>query len=62
MLKNFFNFISAWKQNIFLNMAKCILVTGGAGFIGSHSVIELVNGGYETVVVDNFTNASAGWY
>lgn len=39
-------------------MAKCILVTGGAGFIGSHSVIELVNAGYETVIIDNFTNAS----
>lgn len=36
-----------------------ILVTGGAGYIGSHTCIELVNAGYEVVVVDNLCNASA---
>lgn len=35
-----------------------ILVTGGAGFIGSHTVVELQNAGYEVVVVDNLVNAS----
>ncbi|MBE5744837.1 MAG: UDP-glucose 4-epimerase GalE [Clostridiales bacterium] len=35
-----------------------ILVTGGCGFIGSHTVLELLNKGYETVVVDNFSNSS----
>ena len=30
-----------------------ILVTGGAGFIGSHTVVELQNAGYDVVVVDN---------
>ena len=30
-----------------------ILVTGGAGYIGSHTVVELQNAGYEAVVVDN---------
>ena len=38
-------------------MAK-ILVTGGAGFIGSHTVLELLNKNYEVVVVDNFSNSS----
>lgn len=34
-----------------------ILVTGGAGFIGSHTVVELQNAGYEPVIVDNLSNA-----
>ncbi|WP_085829807.1 UDP-glucose 4-epimerase GalE [Collinsella vaginalis] len=36
----------------------CVLVTGGAGFIGSHTVVELLNRGYRTVVVDDLSNAS----
>lgn len=36
---------------------KTILVTGGAGFIGSHTVVELVNAGYRPVIVDNFANS-----
>ena len=35
-----------------------ILVTGGAGFIGSHTCVELLDAGYEVVVVDNLYNAS----
>ena len=35
-----------------------ILVTGGAGFIGSHTVVELQSAGYEVAVVDNLCNAS----
>ena len=35
-----------------------ILVTGGAGYIGSHTVIELQNAGHEVVVVDNLSNSS----
>ena len=35
-----------------------ILVTGGAGFIGSHTCVELLNAGYDVVVADNLYNAS----
>ena len=35
-----------------------ILLTGGAGFIGSHTYVELLNAGHEAVIVDNFYNAS----
>ena len=34
-----------------------VLVTGGTGYIGSHTVVELINNGYDVVVVDNFSNS-----
>jgi UDP-glucose 4-epimerase len=34
-----------------------ILVTGGAGYIGSHTVVELQKAGYEAVVLDNLSNS-----
>lgn len=37
---------------------KNVLVTGGAGFIGSHTCVELLNSGYGIVVMDNFVNSS----
>ena len=37
-----------------------ILVTGGAGFIGSHTIVELIASGYEPIIVDNFSNSEAG--
>ena len=36
-------------------MKKKILVAGGTGYIGSHTVVELQNAGYEVVIIDNFT-------
>ena len=36
---------------------KDILVTGGAGFIGSHTCVELLESGYNVVVVDNLSNS-----
>jgi UDP-glucose 4-epimerase len=35
-----------------------VLLTGGAGYIGSHTAVELLNAGYEVVVVDNLSNSS----
>ena len=37
-------------------MAKCVLVSGGAGFIGSHVTVELIEAGYDVVVADNMSN------
>ena len=37
---------------------KKILVTGGAGYIGSHTCVELLNAGKEIVVIDNFSNSN----
>jgi UDP-glucose 4-epimerase len=37
-----------------------ILITGGAGYIGSHTCVELLNAGYEIVVVDSFFNSKPG--
>ena len=39
-------------------MAQKILVTGGAGYIGSHTLVELIAAGYEPLVIDNFSNSS----
>ena len=35
-----------------------ILVTGGAGYIGSHTCVELLDAGYDVVVLDNLSNSS----
>ncbi|GBU07650.1 UDP-glucose 4-epimerase [Bacteroidales bacterium] len=39
-------------------MENKILVTGGAGYIGSHTVVELQNAGYEVIIIDNLSNSN----
>ena len=39
-------------------MAKKILVTGGTGYIGSHTTVELQNAGYDVVIIDNLSNSN----
>ncbi|XP_031551475.1 UDP-glucose 4-epimerase-like isoform X2 [Actinia tenebrosa] len=38
-------------------MAKCFLVTGGCGYIGSHCIVEMISAGYDVVIVDNLSNS-----
>ena len=40
-------------------MKQTILVTGGTGFIGSHTTVELQQAGYNVVIVDNLSNSKA---
>lgn len=39
-------------------MKKKIMVTGGAGYIGSHTIVELINGGYDVISIDNFSRST----
>lgn len=48
-----------FQAAITTTMSKNILVTGAAGFIGSHSVVELLQAGYNVIALDNFVNAVA---
>lgn len=41
-------------------MKQTILVTGGTGFIGSHTTVELIEAGYNVVIVDNLSNSNIG--
>ena len=43
-------------------MSKRVLVSGGAGFIGSHVTVELIQAGYDVVVADNFSNCDTTCY
>ena len=40
-------------------MKKKILVTGGTGYIGSHTTVELIEQGFEVVIIDNLYNSEA---
>jgi UDP-glucose 4-epimerase len=44
-------------MTIFEGMKEMILVTGGTGYIGSHTAVELIENGYEVVIVDNLSNS-----
>lgn len=37
-----------------------VFVTGGAGYVGSHCILELLKNNYEVVAVDNFSNSTPG--
>ena len=43
-------------------MKKCVLVSGGAGFIGSHVTVELIEAGYDVIVADNMSNCDETCY
>lgn len=40
-----------------MDSKKTVLISGGAGYIGSHTAVELINAGYDVVVIDNLTNS-----
>lgn len=39
---------------------KTVFVTGGGGYVASHSIVELLNDGFDVVAVDNFVNSIKG--
>lgn len=45
------------KSVVMMNKKKSVLVSGGAGYIGSHTSVELLNAGYNVIVIDNFSNS-----
>lgn len=49
------NILLLWRKQKSMNK---ILVTGGAGYIGSHTVVELMQAGHEVLIVDNFSNSN----
>lgn len=51
-----------FQVHFLAKMAQKVLVTGGAGFIGSHTVLELLEAGYEVIAIDNFLNSVPGRY
>ena len=38
--------------------AKQVLVTGGTGYIGSHTAVELINEGFEVIIIDDLSNST----
>ena len=49
--------IFVYSTNAIKEMKQTILVTGGTGFIGSHTTVELQEAGYKVVIIDNLSNS-----
>ena len=45
----------AWKKDVFMSFPMTVLVTGGAGYIGSHMVLALLDAGHQPVILDDFS-------
>ncbi len=43
-------------------MKECVLVAGGAGYIGSHTAVELIEAGFDVVIVDNLFLIVFAWF
>lgn len=43
-----------------MDAKKTVLISGGAGYIGSHTAVELINAGYDVVIIDNLSNSERG--
>lgn len=56
--------LEIWLSNFQMSTesSKCILIAGGAGYIGSHTTVEVLQAGYSAVVIDNLCNSSDGMY
>ena len=58
-IKKTLTLLQTYSFNIFyLKMKHTILVTGGTGFIGSHTAVELIEAGYDVVIVDDLSNSN----
>lgn len=48
---------SKWEQ-IYPQNSNRVLITGGMGYIGSHTIVEMINQGFKVVIIDNMYNAN----
>lgn len=52
-----FGMVNSVNKNNMSNKNKTVLVAGGAGYIGTHTTVELINAGYDVVIADNLSNS-----